>query len=938
MEQRLCFHPKQRMEKDTLISSTTVHIISHTHWDREWYLPYEKHHVRLIALIDRLLETLERDSDFKSFHLDGQTIILEDYLQIRPEKRALLEQYVREGRIHIGPWYILQDEFLTSGEANVRNLVYGHRDAIQFGKVAKVGYFPDSFGNIGQAPQLMLQAGIENSVFGRGVKPTGFNNEVSQTKAYESPFSEMIWEAPDGSRVIGILFANWYSNGNEIPTDPEAAGAYWQGKLKDVAEYASTPHWLMMNGCDHQPVQTDVAQAIATAQQLFPEYQFVHSNFEDYIGAVTASLPEKLSVVKGELRSQHTDGWSTLVNTASSRIYLKQMNQTGQALLEKVAEPIAAFAYLTGHAYPHHLFTYAWKTLMQNHPHDSICGCSVDEVHAEMVTRFAKSKHVAESIIEDSLSEVASKVDTSGFASFGEVASSLVVVNTTGWLRSGIVTTDVEIERIYFNSGIDFYTMKQRLKEIDLAGLYLVESEGSKVSSSIEDLGVQFGYDLPEDQFRQPYFARKVRIQFEAHGVPALGYKTYALIRNDYSKQLQAEEGSLIRNEREMGNDYLTVTIADDGSLTIVDHRSNEVLRNQCIYEDTGDIGNEYMYRQPNGDVPLTTRGLRAEIRITEDTPFQASFEITHQMLIPKSAEELLQQEREELIWFTGRKSGRSDILIPFTIKTKVSLNKNGQALQIETTFNNEALDHRLRMLFPVDFHSQTHLADSIFEVVERDNTPSEEWRNPSNCQHQQAFVTLIGEKQGVTIANLGLNEYEVLRDEDENNTIAVTLLRAVGELGDWGYFPTPEAQCLGEHTVKLEIIPFPVENQHAKSEFIGHGAMASMKEAYQYQVPWIVKQTGTHEGGLPSRFSFMQWEGDKLCLSALKVSENTGDLIARWYNLSRDEQTLSVYPTLGVNAAHRSSVMEQRLEESELGRMVVRPAEIITLSLDVSL
>ncbi|MBW7459549.1 alpha-mannosidase, partial [Paenibacillus sepulcri] len=381
------------MEKKLLTSSTTVHIISHTHWDREWYLPYEKHHVRLIKLMDTLLETLEQDPGFRSFHLDGQTIILEDYLQIRPEKRPLLERMIREGRIHIGPWYILQDEFLTSSEANVRNLLYGHQDARLYGAISKVGYFPDSFGNMGQAPQLLQQAGITNAVFGRGVKPTGFNNQVSDSQEYESPFSEMIWEAPDGSRVLGILFANWYSNGNEIPKDREAARDYWSRKLEEVAKYASTPHWLMMNGCDHQPVQRDAAEAIKTASELYPQLNFVHSNFDDYIKALQASLPERLSVVKGELRSQHTDGWSTLVNTASSRIYLKQLNQQGQALLEKAAEPLAVFAHIAGAAYPHHLFTHAWKTLMQNHPHDSICGCSVDEVHAEMVARFARSRH-----------------------------------------------------------------------------------------------------------------------------------------------------------------------------------------------------------------------------------------------------------------------------------------------------------------------------------------------------------------------------------------------------------------------------------------------------------------------------------------------------------------------------------------------------------------
>ena len=121
--------------------------------------------------------------------------------------------------------------------------------------------------------------------------------------------------------------------------------------------------------------------------------------------------------MRGELRSQRTDGWSTLVNTASARVYLKQMNQVGQTMLEKVAEPLAAFAHAGGQGqYPHHLLKYAWKTLMQNHPHDSICGCSVDEVHREMVTRFDKSRHVAETIVDDSKHAVAAAVDTSAFA------------------------------------------------------------------------------------------------------------------------------------------------------------------------------------------------------------------------------------------------------------------------------------------------------------------------------------------------------------------------------------------------------------------------------------------------------------------------------------------------------------------------------------------
>lgn len=165
------------------MTNKTAHLISHTHWDREWYMPYEYHHTLLAELMNDLLRILEEDDSFRSFHLDGQTIIIEDYLQIHPEKREVLEKYIREGRIIIGPWYVLQDEFLTSSEANVRNLLIGHQDAAYYGVISKLGYFPDSFGNMGQAPQMLKQADIDTAVFGRGVKPTGFDNMVGETTA-----------------------------------------------------------------------------------------------------------------------------------------------------------------------------------------------------------------------------------------------------------------------------------------------------------------------------------------------------------------------------------------------------------------------------------------------------------------------------------------------------------------------------------------------------------------------------------------------------------------------------------------------------------------------------------------------------------------------------------------------------------------------------------
>ncbi|OAB43928.1 alpha-mannosidase [Paenibacillus antarcticus] len=903
----------------------TAHIISHTHWDREWYLPYEKHHVRLVQLVDALLDKLDSGTEFKSFFLDGQTIILEDYLQVRPENLERLQKYITEGRLLIGPWYILQDAFLTSGEANVRNMQIGHQDSKRYGEPAKIGYFPDTFGLVGQTPQLMQQSGITNAFFGRGVKPTGFNNTVSDG-GYESSFSELVWEGPDGSKVLGILFANWYSNGNEVPVDEAEAKLFWERKLSDVEKFASTSELLFMNGCDHQPVQLDLPEAIETAKKLYPDIDFVHSNFPDYLKAVEGSMDRSnLSSVKGELRSQRTDGWGTLVNTASARVYLKQMNQEGQVMLEKLAEPLASFAQVLGKEYPHHLFTYAWKTLMQNHPHDSICGCSVDEVHREMVTRFDKSRHVTETIVDDSKLAIASAVNTSGFAKYGEDVLPFVVMNMTGWSRTGTVSIVLDAARLYLRDGYSLEETSRRMKELDLSGRVLVDEQGNVLACTMEDLGLQFGYDLPDDMFRQPYMCRRVKLTFQSAEVPALGLRSYAWIRRTDALPLAVD--SLLQGDRVMENESLKIEIEDDGSFTLIDKNNGKTYRDLGVYENTGDIGNEYMYMQPVNEQALTTKGLKANISILEDTSYRASVEMKHDWEIPASADELLDEEQRALVYYPERKAQRSSRTVILKLRTVISLERGGKGVHIETTIDNPAKDHRVRALFPTDINNTVHHVDSMFEIPERDIEPAAEWSNPSNTQHQQAFVDMSDDNAGLTVANFGLNEYEVLRDG--RNTIAITVLRSVGELGDWGLFPTPEAQCLGEHIVRMELIP---HNGNGMTS----GAYA---EAYQFQIPWTVCQTDVHDGVISPVYTPFEWENKELAFSSLKMNQETGDILLRWYNMSQQKTDLSFNSSIPQQHFYKTTILEeesQPISSKEVGALSLEigPCEIVTVGI----
>ncbi|ASS66151.2 MULTISPECIES: alpha-mannosidase [unclassified Paenibacillus] len=900
------------------MKTKTAHVIAHSHWDREWYLPFETHRLQLVKLMDDLIETFRDDPDFGSFHLDGQYIVLEDYLAVRPEREAEVLKLVRQGKLVVGPWYILQDEFLVSSEANARNLLIGIKASEKIGGVARIGYFPDSFGNMGQAPQLIRQAGITTAVYGRGVKPVGFNNEVQEGGEHTSRYSEMHWESPDGTRVLAILFAGWYNNGAEIPAEPEAAREYWQRKLADAEAFASTDQLLFMNGCDHQPLQKDLSEALRAAAEVRPDVEFRQSSFPEYVAALEAELPRNLDVVKGELRSQFTDGWITLVNTASARVYIKQANVSVQTLLEKVAEPLSAMATLAGAAYPREELLYAWKTLLQNHPHDSICGCSVDEVHREMMTRFAKARQVAEALALRGAERLAARVDTSGF---GEGSRPFVVFNTSGHARGGVVKAAVDLERFYFDHRQPHERYDELAPAFDSLGVdnwIVVDEEGRQVPAVLRKVGLEFGYDLPEDRFRQPYWAYRIEAELHAEPMPGIGYRTYALVlagretralsdgdagwvaaplgsRGEASSAVstaaeEPEGNPLKASGRVIGNGQVSVEAAEDGSFTLTDKENGRVYAGLGAYEDTGDIGNEYMYRQPDGEEPLTTRGLRAEVRIAEHTAVQAVLEIVHRWQLPVGADGTLDREVASMVPFRCRKSRRTAETAEVKIVTRLTLERDSRSVAISSTIDNTVRDHRIRMLFPTGLAADAVTADSIYELARRPIRPEAAWTNPSNAQHQNAFVSISDGKAGLTVANLGLNEYEAL---EEGSTLAVTLLRGTRELGDWGVFPTPEAQCLGVHTLEMKLIAHDGDVADSRA-FV---------EAYQFPVPWTAVQTGVHGGALPASREMVAWQGEGLAFSALKAGEDSDDLFLRVFNVTGEETSLKVRPVLPAEA-----------------------------------
>jgi len=882
-----------------------VHVISHSHWDREWYMPFEYHRSYLVELIDNCIQLFETDPDFLGFHLDGHTALVEDYLEIRPQNAEKIEKLVKAGKFSVGPWYVLQDEFLTSGEANVRNLLVGMDIAKKLGKITRVGYFPDAFGNVGQMPQILSQAGMHGIAFGRGVKAIGLDNEILAESEYASKYSEIFWQSPDGTKLPTVVFMNWYSNGMEIPT--ENIEEYWDRTLKNVEQYASTDELLLMNGCDHQPVQKNLSEALKMAREKYPDYNFIHSNFNDYMEKCRDAMPKDMKPVVGELIGQDTDGWFSLVNTCSSNVDLKIANRKGELILEAVAEPLSVMASTLGEEYPHDMLLYSWKTLMKNHPHDSICGCSCDEVNAEMKIRFDKSRQAAEMVIRKDLEIIKEHIDVSGFSGFD---ATFAVLNTMSGRRNRLVECDIDVKRLYCRNMKQLHETIRDYKVYD--GEYeLVDESGKVISCTVTNRRGQFDYDLPEQSFRKPYIAERVTISFLAEDVPSLGYKVYGL-----RKTVKFGENPIPLKENVLENKYIKATINSDGTINLVNKKTGREYKEILRFEDTGDMGHEYTYIPTEG-TPILSGNTLAKIELIRNEEFAVEYKVTVEMEIPEEGDEAVKKAQTNLMPIKERIGGRSDNTVTLEIVSYITLAKDSKRLDIKTTLTNTAKDHRLRVLFPTGLSTKTHRAESVFEAAKRNNAHKSGWTYPSGCEHQQGFVTMCDGLDGLAVCNTGLYEYETM-----DNTIAVTLLRAVGELGDWGVFPTELSQVQKELTFEYSVVAFEKEED-------------IISELAEFQYPMPTVQVFSYSGKKLTN-EILSWSGKGLKQTAIKQKMGGDDIIARWTNYTDKEQVLTIQKSAVICNLYRSNIVEEKLEtlkdDGEKWQITVKPYEILTL------
>jgi mannosylglycerate hydrolase len=364
-------------------------VVPHTHWDRAWYLPFQAYRLRLVEMIAGLLDLLESGS-LPAFVLDGQTVILEDHLAVRPQDGPRIRSLVESGRLKLGPWYTMPDCFLARPESLIRNLQRGMTIAAEYGGVSRVGYVPDSFGHFAQLPQILAGFGIDSFLFMRGMP-------VDLRDRHGSIF---VWRAPNGSEVLATFLregyfplgalgqASFHGRYDGLPADSALARTRLSHTLERVLPFHPQPVVVLPAGGDHLPARGDLVGLVDELNASQADVELRFGTFDSYVADLQASVDRAvLPVYEGDLLGQADH--PLLRNVLSSRIDLKILNHRGQSVLTRVAEPLMAWAGINGlPVVEPAVLQIAWDALLKNHAHDDICGCSVDDVHLDDRQRF----------------------------------------------------------------------------------------------------------------------------------------------------------------------------------------------------------------------------------------------------------------------------------------------------------------------------------------------------------------------------------------------------------------------------------------------------------------------------------------------------------------------------------------------------------------------
>ncbi|MEP6571586.1 MAG: glycoside hydrolase family 38 C-terminal domain-containing protein [Gemmatimonadota bacterium] len=824
----------------------TFHLIPHTHWDREWYLPLGALRTRLVPVLDDLVDALESDLSLRTFLLDGQTVLVEDYLGIRPDRRAAFARLVKAGRIQVGPWYVLADEFIPSGEALIRNLLIGRTDSEALGGRMDVLYSPDAFGHPAAWPTLALEFGIRHGALWRGLG--GANGQTGDL--YE-------WQGAGGTILVYHLPPDGYEIGAALPADPARLPAAWHSVRAKVAGRASGHDVVVFVGADHHALHPSLGRLRDLLATIEPESEFRISSLEEAMVAMAGSA-RSLPRLQGEQRWSYGYTW-TLQGVHGTRTPLKRRNSLLELALERGAEPLAALAGLIGKD-RRPLLQDTWRTLVQCHFHDAIGGCCSDEVALAVEERQREVSAATSEMIRGALHELVGHDPDKAREQPEGTVPTLHLWNPAPRGRGGVQIAEVT----FFRSDVFVGPTGGRKprRSAPPAGFALEDGAGRTIpvqvlarAQALERLDAARHYPDQDE-------VEKVRIAFEA---PETGGFNFTRLTITPSRRKATGQHGVTARGRRLENSFLAITVEPAGTVALHDKITGERFTGLLRLESGADLGDTYSYCPPPRDRVHWNRRA-ARVRVLSAGPLVGALQFEYELRAERGVD---------------RAIGR------ITLRGTLELRADSPTVRCNFSIDNQAQDHRLRFRLPLGLAGVEALAGTQFGQVRRPPVvcdPADFPREtPVVTAPAHRFVTAAVESRGLALLAPGFFEYEWTSGGD----LLFTILRAVGELskpdlptrpGHAGWpTPTPLAQCLGVTTFSLGLCTV---NGAALAS--GHGLPGIWEDAFTpIESFWL---RNFCETGRPPTLG-VSLEGRGLVFSALKPADEESGMILRCYN-----------------------------------------------------
>ncbi|MGT2784422.1 mannosylglycerate hydrolase [Streptococcus merionis] len=829
----------------------TVHVVPHSHWDREWYFTTSRSKIYLMNNLKKIIKLLKDNNGYDRYTLDGQASLLDDYLAWCPEDKEVIKELVQEGKLIIGPWYTQTDQMVISGESIVRNMLYGMNISEEFGGYMNVGYVPDSFGQSAAMPQIYKEFGIDDTLFWRGVS----DDDVQH--------SEFKWRGEDGSVVNAYQIQSGYYIGGDIPEDEDELKEYLRKEpYSRIWPKSTTNQVVFPNGFDQAPARENLVELLERMRKNYQdEYDFQISTYIDYIKAIKEQHPE-LEEVAGEL----LNGKLMRIHKSifSSRSDLKKLNTQVQNYLVNVLEPLLSLSWNLGFDYPVEIIKEIWKLMFENAAHDSIGSCVSDTTNEDVYLRYKKARDLAENLAELKMREIVMHLNCNE-------TITATAFNLSGRHKKGIVETE-------------FYVPQLDFAIKDEAGNEYVYTITSYEDQTDYILGQGNVLDSARDTYK-PEKVYKVAIAIAFDNLPTFGYKNFYLdLSHDSHHKQEVGSYQVIENE------FYSILVNSNNTLDILDKESGKLYKNQAVLQENGDDGDSFNYSPPRKDLITESSEFTPEVQVTGSDIIQ-NMTLTYEFMVPENLE--------------NRAKGLRNSKLP--VRLTVTLKSGSPVIEFGFTVDNRFVDsHRMCVLFNSEIASKFSKADHQFGSIKRPvvreemklwEKEPEKWNEvPIAIETCQSYVTLDNEDRGVAVIPKGVREYEIIGDDFDK--IRLTLFRTYGYMGRENllYRPgrasgetvitTPDAQCHKVMNFEFSAIYYQGDMNSYKLATVVSNYLKDV-QVYQYSDYLNTRLRFTQfdvKKYLPMEYSIFSIDGDGV-LSVVKKAEKKDGYIIRLFN-----------------------------------------------------